>query len=104
MTAEPWDQLLDSIDHLAGDGELVLDESVERTFASLISEAITMGDVDGELHVDDTARWLAAMLSAHRSARTAHPEVAADDDLAVLRLIVTRWLHPHRLDQREPRT
>ncbi len=104
MPMEPWDQLLDLIDHLAGDGELVHDESVERTFASLITEAITMGDVDAELHVDDTARWLTAMLSAHRSARAAHPDVAADHDLAVLRLIVTRWLHPHRLDQREPRT
>ena len=104
MPPQPWDQLLDTIDHLAGDGALVLDESVEHTFATLITEAIAIGDVDGELHVDDTARWLTAMLSAHRSAREAHPDVAADDDLAVLRLIVTRWLHPHRLGQREPRT
>lgn len=104
MNDSAWDRLLDTIDHLAGDGELVLDKSVERTFAVLITEAITMGDVDGELHVDDTARWLTAMLSAHRSARDAHPEIPADDDLAVLRLIVTRWLHPHRLDQRDPRT
>lgn len=104
MTDSAWDQLLDSIDHLAGEVDLVLDASVERTFASLISAAIAVGDVDGELHLDDTARWLTAMLSAHRSTRAAHPEIAADDDLAVLRLIVTRWLHPHRLDQREPRT
>ena len=85
----------------------MLDGSVEHTFATLIVEAIEGGDVDGELHVDDTARWLCAMLAAHRATREAHPDVAADDDLAVLRLIVTRWLHPHRLaNQREsePRT
>ncbi|MEO6604080.1 MAG: hypothetical protein ABIN55_00570 [Aeromicrobium sp.] len=104
MSPEPWDQLLDAIDHLAGDDEIVLGDGVERTFAMLITEAIAKGDVDGELHVDDTARWLTAMLSAQRSAREAHPDVAADDDLAVLRLIVTRWLHPHRLNQRDPRT
>lgn len=102
--SEPWDELLNTIDHVADDAELVLDEAVERTFAALITEAIAMGDVDGELRVDDTARWLTAMLAAHQSAREAHPDVAADDDLAVLRLIVTRWLHPHRLNQRDPRT
>jgi len=89
-----WDELLDLIDHLAGNESP--GQSVERTFSRLITEAISAGDVDGELHVEDTARWLTAMLSAHRSARAAHPEVAADDDLAVLRLIVTRWLHPQR--------
>ncbi|MEO6606443.1 MAG: hypothetical protein ABIN55_12570 [Aeromicrobium sp.] len=104
MPSESWDQLLDTIDHLAVDDALVLDESVDRTFSTLITDAIAKGDVDSELHVDDTARWLTAMLTAHRSAREAHPDVAADDDLAVLRLIVTRWLHPHRLDQRDPRT
>ena len=104
MPAEPWDELLDTVDHLAADPESVLDGSVEQTFATLITEAIQGGAVDGELHVDDTARWLCAMLVAHRAARDVHPDVSADDDLAVLRLIVTRWLHPHRLDQREPRT
>ncbi len=104
MTAEPWDELLDVIDHLVRDADLVLDEAVERTFATLITDAIADGQVDAELHVDDTARWLTALLVAHRAAREAHPEVEADDDGAVLRLIVTRWLHPHRLDQREPRT
>lgn len=104
MSADAWDQLLDTIDHLARDAELVLDAAVERTFATLITDAIADGQVDGELHVDDTARWLTALLVAHRAAREAHPEIDPDDDGAVLRLIVTRWLHPHRLDQREPRT
>lgn len=96
MTIDSWDQLLDTIDHLARDADLVLDDAVERTFATLITDAISDGQVDAELHVDDTARWLTAMLVAHRAAREAHPEVGADDDGAVLRLIVTRWLHPHR--------
>jgi len=106
MPDTAWDQLLDTIDHLAGDPDAVLDRDAERTFAALCTDAIADGSVDGELHVDDTARWLCAMLVAHRSARRAHPRVPADADGAVLRLIITRWLHPHRLDQREsePRT
>lgn len=106
MSADPWDELLNIIDHLAADPEAVLDRSVEQAFAELIARGIESRTVDGELHVDDTARWLCAMLVAHRAARDVHPDVAPDDDLAVLRLIVTRWLHPHRLDQREsePRT
>ncbi|GAA3516588.1 hypothetical protein GCM10022234_09760 [Aeromicrobium panaciterrae] len=100
-----WDQLLDLVDHLAADSEVPLDES-ERTFAALCTEAVAQGSVDSELHVDDTARWLRMMISAHRAERAAHPEIDSDVDVAVLRLIVTRWLHPHRLDQREsePRT
>jgi len=106
MPAEPWDELLDTIDRLARDPSLTLDDAVERRFAALCTNAIEAGEVDRELHVDDTARWLTALLAAHGAAREAHPDVPADDDGAVLRLIVTRWLHPHRLSQREsePRT
>ena len=104
MSADPWDDLLNAVDHLAAQPDSRLDETVEGTFSDLIIRAIAAGSVDAELHVDDTARWLTAMLAAHRAAREAHPEVAADDDGAVLRLIVTRWLHPHRLDQRDPRS
>ncbi len=106
MSEEPWDQILNMLDHLASSADTPPDLTVESTFARLISDAIAEGFVDPELHVDDTARWLTAMLAAYRAAREAHPDVPADDDGAVLRLIVTRWLHPHRLDQREsePRT
>lgn len=102
MSAEPWDELLDTIDRLAT--STGSEPAIEQTFAALVTRAIERGDVDAELHVDDTARWLRAMLVAHRTTRDTHPDVAADDDLAVLRLIVTRWLHPHRLDQRDPRS
>ena len=99
MSAEPWDQLLDTIDQFAGHDGPILDEDVESAFAELITEAIATGWVDPELHIDDTARWITALLVAHRN-------VPPDADGAVLRLIVTRWLHPHRLDQRAsaPRT
>ena len=68
-----WDRLLDLIDHLAGAPDNRLPDDLENQFAGLIE--------------------------AHRSVRTAHPEIAADDDLAVLRVIVTRWLHPVRANR-----
>lgn len=104
--ATAWDELLDAVDHLAADPGGALDHSAEERLVVGITRAVDEGDVDRELHVDDTARWLTAMLVAHRAVREQHPEVSADRELALLRLIVTRWLHPHRLDQRasEPRT
>jgi hypothetical protein len=94
-----WDQLLDRIDHLAGTPDKPLPDDLENQFAGMCEEAARDGSVDRELHAIDTARWLAGLLAAHRSVRSAHPEVAPDDDLAVLRVIVTRWLHPARVDR-----
>ncbi len=94
-----WDQLLDLIDHLAGNTDAPVPDDIENTFAGLCEDAARDGSVDRELHAIDTARWLAGMIEAHRNVRSAHPEVAADDDLAVLRVIVTRWLHPARVDR-----
>ncbi len=104
MPMEPWDQLFDTIDHLAGDPEVVLDQASSESSRSCARRQSDAGTVDRELDVDDTARWLCAMLAAHRAAREAHPELSADGDGAMLRLIVTRWLHPHRSNQRDPRT
>lgn len=98
MNETAWDRLLDLIDHLAGNTDPVPDD-IENVFAGLCEEAARDGSVDRELHAADTARWLAGLITAHRSVRAAHPEVAADDDLAVLRVIVTRWLHPARPDR-----
>jgi hypothetical protein len=94
-----WDRLLDLIDHLAGAPDNRLPDDLENQFAGLCEEAARDGSVDRELHAIDTARWLAGLIEAHRSVRTAHPEIAADDDLAVLRVIVTRWLHPVRVNR-----
>ena len=89
-----WDMLLDLIDHLAATPEVQLSEDIERTFAALCVAAIADGAADRELHVADTARWLTGLVRAHRAVRMAHPDVLPDDDLAVLRVIITRWLHP----------
>jgi hypothetical protein len=97
MTESAWDRLLDLIDHLANSAELP--DNIEVVFADLCEEAARDGSVDRELHAADTARWLAGLIAAHLAVRAAHPEVAADDDLAVLRVIVTRWLHPARPDR-----
>ena len=99
-----WDRLLDLIDHLAGTPENPLPDDLANQFAGLCEEAARDGSVDRELHPLDTARWLAGLIDAHRAVRSAHPEVAPDVDLAVLRVIVTRWLHPARVDHLEPRS
>lgn len=93
-----WDRLLDLLDHLAGAPDDPSPNDLENQFAGLCEEAARDGSVDRELHAIDTARWLAGLVAAHRVVRSAHPEVASDDDLAVLRVIVTRWLHPARVD------
>jgi len=91
-----WDQLLDLVERLATDPTRALDPDVERTLTTLTLEAITARDVDTELHAGDVARWLGGLVVAHRSVRATHPEVDPDTDLADLRRIVTRWLHPAR--------
>lgn len=91
-----WDRLLDLLDHFAGNPDLPLSPDVERTFAALCAQATEDGSVDRELHVEDTARWLTGLVVAHRAIRDTHPEVPPDADLGVLRVVVTRWLHPAR--------
>jgi hypothetical protein len=98
VTADPsaWDRLLDLVDHLATHPVAPPTSELEVTLAALVSEAVVDRSVDRELHVPDTARWLAGLVAGHRAVRDAHPEIDADTDLAVLRLIITRWLHPAR--------
>jgi hypothetical protein len=91
-----WDRLLDLVDHLAATPERPIGPDVEQQFADLGRQAQIDGDVDTELHADDVARWLAGLATAHRAVRDAHPEIDADTELAGLRRIVTRWLHPAR--------
>jgi hypothetical protein len=91
-----WDRLLDLLDHLTSAPGRTPGAGLEQTFAELAAEAIAAGDIDSELHVPDVARWLAGLVAAHGAVRTAHPEVDPDTDLADLRRIVTRWLHPAR--------
>lgn len=91
-----WDRLLDLIDHLAATPERPIGPDVEQAFVELATRAQEDGDIDGELHVDDVARWLTGLATAHRAVRANHPDIDADTDLAGVRRIVTRWLHPAR--------
>lgn len=89
-----WDQLLDLIDRLPTHPDLAAD--LERTVAALTAEAMSDGAIDRELHVADVSRWIVGLIAAHRIVRETHPDVDPDSDLAALRVIVTRWLHPAR--------
>lgn len=91
-----WDRLLDLIDHLAENPDRPVDDELEHIFAGLCAEATAEGSVDRELRVRDSARWLCGLVVAHRVVRAHHPDADHDADLAVLRTIVTRWLHPVR--------
>lgn len=91
-----WDRLLDLVDHLAADATAAADPAVELTFATLAAEAIAAHDIDLELRADDVARWLTGLVSAYHLVRASNPGGDADTDLADLRRILTRWLHPAR--------
>lgn len=91
-----WDRLLDLIDHLAADPRRPIGPDVEQSFTDLAAQAVADRDIDSELHVPDIARWLTALVTAHRTLRASHPDVDADTELANLRRITTRWLHPPR--------
>ncbi|MBC7631282.1 hypothetical protein [Aeromicrobium sp.] len=96
MIDTAWDRLLDMIDHYADNPDRPVTVELEHTLAGLCVEAAREGSIDRELHMLATARWLSGLVAAHRVIRAMHPEVSPDDDLAVLRVIVTRWLHPAR--------
>jgi hypothetical protein len=92
----PWDRLLDRLDALAhAAGPLPRD--VEDEIGGLLLAAMEDGMADRELDPADSARWLVTLL---RTLGTLQPrEDREDDTLSTLRVIVTRWLHPSRLDQ-----
>lgn len=97
--APAWDRLMDLIDHLTATPASALGEDIERAFAALCVEGMGDGSVDRELNPVDVGRWLGGLVAAHRVVQEAHPEVPPDDDLALMRAIVTRWLHPSRPDR-----
>lgn len=95
-----WDALLDRLDLLV-DEAATIDGHVEAELAGLLHGAQRDGTADRELDPQDAGRWLAALLRSHQDVRT-HGEEHEDDALSTLRVIVTRWLHPGRLDQSPP--
>jgi hypothetical protein len=98
MTA--WDALLDRVDTLV-DARADVDETVEAELTGLLVEAMRDGTADRELDPGDAGRWLATLLRAHAAVQDAGEE-HPDDALSTLRVIITRWLHPGRLDQAPP--
>ncbi len=91
-----WDRLLDLIDHLAAQPTQPVDHDIETRLQSLCAESMADGYIDSELDARDSARWLGGLLVAYRTLRESHPHVDPDDELADLRRIATRWLHPAR--------
>ena len=94
----PYERLLELVDRLACDRDVVIGHDVERTLEQLVIEALADGSVDRELHLPDVVRWLTALAHGYRAIRVDHPEVERDTELALLRLLITRWLHPARRD------
>lgn len=94
----PYEQLLDLVDRLASQPDLPISHDAERTLETIVIAAIADDSIDGELHLTDTVRWLTAMVHGHRALRESHPDVDADTELALMRALITRWLHPARPD------
>lgn len=92
----PWDRLLDRIDELVHRGTPVTPD-VEAELTTLLVDAMRDGVADRELDPDDSGRWLAMLLRTLTALRP--DEQRPDDTLSTLRVIVTRWLHPARLDR-----
>jgi hypothetical protein len=95
-TTSAWDRLLDAVDHAVA----APDRPVEPDhLARLVRDAVAEGSVDRELDPEDCGRWIAALARTHANVVAEHPDLDPDTELALLRLVVTRWLHPRRLDR-----
>ncbi len=68
----------------------------EATLLPIVQQAMADRTVDRELHAPDVARWLVGLALGHQALRERSTSVDEDLDLADLRLITTRWLHPAR--------
>lgn len=95
-----WDALLDRIDVLVAE-RVPVDDAVQAELTELLGDAQRDGTADRELDTADAGRWLALLLRTHADVREAG-ETVPDDALSTLRVVITRWLHPGRLDQTPP--
>jgi hypothetical protein len=95
-----WDALLDRVDEIV-DTRATVDAEVQSELTELLLGAMRDGTADRELDPGEAGLWLAALLRTHADVQDAG-ERRADDALSTLRVIITRWLHPGRLDQAPP--
>ncbi|RYY51238.1 MAG: hypothetical protein EON53_01715 [Actinomycetales bacterium] len=95
-----WDALLDRVDVIA-DARADVDDAVQAELTELLVGAMRDGTADRELDPGQAGLWLAALLRTHTEVQDAGEE-RSDDALSMLRVIITRWLHPGRLDQAPP--
>lgn len=95
----PWDRLLDRLDELACSPEPLPADLVDELTAQ-VAASMADGMADRELDAADCGRWLATLVHSLHALQPA--ETRADDTLSTLRVIVTRWLHPGRLDPLDP--
>lgn len=95
-----WDALLDRVDVIA-DARTDVDDAVQAELTELLVGAMRDGTADRELDPGQAGLWIAALLRTHAVVQDAG-EDRADDALSMLRVIITRWLHPGRLDQAPP--
>lgn len=94
----PYERLLDLVDRLASDPELPVNADTERTLEQMAIAGMADRSIDRELHLPDVVRWLVALVHGHRALRVSHPDVDSDDEIALMRVVITRWLHPARRD------
>jgi hypothetical protein len=94
----PYELLLDLVDRLASDPGLPVNSDTERTLEQIVIAAMADRSIDRELHLPDVVRWVVALVHGHRAVRMSHPDVDPDEELALLRVLMTRWLHPARRD------
>lgn len=95
-----WDALLDRVDVVVAD-RVPVDDALQHELTELLRGAQRDGTADRELDPQDAGRWLAVLLRTHADVRD-HGEKVPDDALSTLRVVITRWLHPGRLDQTPP--
>ncbi|TXL62264.1 hypothetical protein [Aeromicrobium terrae] len=91
-----WDELLDALDHAVAAPDRPVDPA---EIARLVRQGMDEGSVDRELDPEACGRWIAALTRTHAAVVAEHPDLDSDTELALLRVVVTRWLHPRRLDR-----
>ena len=94
----PYERLMDLVGRLAADSDAEINPDVERALEQMVIDAMADRSIDRELHLADVVRWLIGFVQAHRALRHGYPEIDADNEQALMRVIITRWLHPARRD------